>query len=76
MFSFSIFFELPLEIYRELLQIEKRRWSLTISKTSTLFRFDASLKPFRDSYSNTIFFVSIGLFTFDINFSIFDWTSR
>ena len=76
MFSFSIFYELPLGIYKELLQIEKRWWALTISKTSTLFRFDFSLNPFRDNYSNAVFFISIGLFTFDIDFSIFDWTSQ
>jgi len=75
MFLFSIFFELPLGIYKELLKIEKRRWALNVAKTSTLFGFNLSLNPLRDSYSNTVFFIGIGLLTFDVDFSFFDWSS-
>lgn len=74
MFSFSICFTLPLEKYRGLLEINKKRWNLSVERTSTLFGIHFSLNPFRDSFSNTIFFINIGLLTFDIQFSIFDWT--
>lgn len=75
MFSFSCRFSLPLENYKNLLEINKKRWNFSFSRTDSVFAFDCSIKPFRDSYSNTVFYLSIGLLTFDIDFSICDWSN-
>lgn len=78
MFSFNFDFSLPLENYKELLDINKKSfipyiwWGVNVSRTDSIFSFYASFKPLRDSYTNTIFFVSLGILTFDFEFSVTD----
>ena len=78
MFSFSFDFSLPLGIYKELVDINRKSfipyvwWGVNISRTDSILAGYISFKPLRDEYSNTIFFISFGILTFDFEFSLTD----
>lgn len=78
MFSFHFDFALPLQNYKELVEIYKKSmipyiwWGLNISRTNSILSFYISFKPLRDSYTNTLFYISLGILTFDFDFSITD----
>jgi len=78
MFSFHFDFALPLENYKQFVDIHRKtfipyiRWGVNISRTDSILSFYASFKPLRDGYNNTIFFLSLGILTFDFEFSLTD----
>lgn len=78
MFSFSFDFALPLENYKELIDINRKSfipyvwWGVRTSRTDSILSFYLSLNPLRDSYTNTVFFISFGILTFGFEFYITD----
>jgi hypothetical protein len=76
MFSFSFDIALPFNHYKELLDVSRKSpfpyiwWGVNISRSNSIFGIYFSTKPFRESDSNSLFFISIGLLTFDFEFSI------
>lgn len=78
MFSFSFDFGLPFNNYKEIIDINKKSpfpyiwWGVNISRSNTILRFYVSLNLFRERHSNSVFFISIGLFTFYFDFNIID----
>lgn len=81
MFHFSFDFSLPyhllgVENFDDFIDIRKKTpipyvwWELCVARTDIIVGLSTSLKLIRERHSNSIFYISIALFTFEFKFYI------